>query len=94
MPSIADQGGAVLPDLAFVPEAILAIVAVEFLALVVWRKSRGAGPAPADLAANLAAGACLLVAVRSALLGQGTMVLVFLAASGVAHVADLARRWR
>jgi hypothetical protein len=79
---------------AFLPEAILALVVVEFIALVIWRARRGKGPSPLDIAANLAAGACLLLAVRAALLGQETMLLVFLAASGLAHVADLARRWR
>lgn len=79
---------------AFLPEAILALVVVEFIALVVWRARRGKGPSALDIAANLAAGACLLLAVRAALLGEEAMLLVFLAASGLAHVADLARRWR
>lgn len=79
---------------SFLPEAILALVAVEFFALILWRMKRGKGPSPLDIAANLAAGACLLLAVRAALLGQETMLLAFLAASGLAHVADLVRRWR
>jgi len=83
-----------VPQLAILPDAILALVVIEFIALVAWRMRRGRGPTPLDIAANLAAGACLLLAIRAALLGQESMLLAFLAASGVAHVADLARRWR
>jgi hypothetical protein len=83
-----------MPHLAVLPEAILALVILEFVGLVALRMKRGKGPSPLDIAANLAAGACLLLGIRAALLGQEAMLLVFLAASGLAHLADLARRWR
>ncbi|MEY3552209.1 MAG: hypothetical protein RL735_557 [Pseudomonadota bacterium] len=83
-----------MSEFAFLPEAILALVALECAALIYWRLKRGRGPAPLDIVANLAAGACLLLAVRAALLGDAAMLLVFLAASGLAHVFDLMRRWK
>jgi hypothetical protein len=44
---------------------------------------------------NLLAGACLLMALRSALSGSGwAWIAAWLFAALVAHLADLARRWR
>jgi hypothetical protein len=44
---------------------------------------------------NLASGACLMLALRAALMQSGWQaVAMFLAAAGVAHVCDLYRRWR
>lgn len=83
-----------MAHLTFLPDAILALVVLECVALIAWRLRRGKGPSPLDIAANLAAGACLLLAVRAALMGDEIVLLVALAASGLAHVADLSRRWR
>jgi hypothetical protein len=76
-------------------DLILALVAVEWLVLAaVWRRT-GRGIAPLALLANLAAGATLLMAARSALVGADwTVTAAWLAAAGLAHLADLAKRWR
>lgn len=53
------------------------------------------GPAPADACANLAAGACLLLAVRAALVDAAwPWVALGLAAALAAHIWDMKRRWR
>jgi hypothetical protein len=81
------SGGAV--DLA------LAALAVEGLLLWAWRRRTGAGLALPELAANLLAGACLLLALRAALTGAGwRVVAAWLAAAFVANLADLGQRLR
>lgn len=48
-----------------------------------------------DVAASLAAGACLLLALRAALVGAAFVwILLFFALALVAHLADLAARRR
>jgi hypothetical protein len=75
-------------------DLILALVAVQFVALWLYRRATGKGPAPADLAPNLLAGAALLLALRAALIQAGWFwVALFLAAGLAAHLVDLARRW-
>lgn len=78
-----------------VVDLILALIAAEAAALAVYRQRTRRGPALPDLAANLMAGACLLLALRAALAGAGWEVsAAWLGAALLAHVADLARRWR
>jgi len=76
-------------------DLILALVVLELVVLaVVWTRSRR-GVSPLALAANLASGACLLLALRAALTQASWQVAAaFLAAAFVAHLADLAQRWR
>lgn len=75
-------------------DVALAVMAFEMVAvLLVVRGRRGLGPV--DLFANLAAGAMLLLAVRSALGGAPWfLTATFLAASFPAHVFDLWRRYQ
>lgn len=76
-------------------DAILAFMVVEAVLLIAWRARTGRGIAAADLLANLAAGATLLLALRAALAGAAwSWVAAALMAALVAHVADLSRRWR
>lgn len=74
-------------------DVILALVAIEAVALVALRRVHGA-PLP-GLVANLLAGTFLLIALRCALAGLGWpwIALSLLAALG-AHAADLAARFR
>jgi hypothetical protein len=76
-------------------DAVLVAVAAQALALVLWARRTGRGVPPASLLATLTAGACLLVALRTALVGAwwGWTGLALLAAL-VAHVIDLRLRWR
>ena len=82
------------PDTAWLVNAVIGFTVLEGLALVLWRRATGRGPAAADLLANLAAGLCLLLALRSVLAGGGWInTALWLAAAGLAHATDLWRRW-
>jgi hypothetical protein len=76
-------------------DLVLLLVAVEFAALALWHAWRRQGIAVRDLLPNLLAGASLLLAARSAFAGAPwPWTLGWLALALVAHVTDLARRWR
>jgi hypothetical protein len=76
-----------------VVDLILVLMAAEGALLMVLRARTGRGLAPADLALNLLAGACLLLALRAALVGAGWgWVALGLAAALPAHLIDLRRR--
>jgi hypothetical protein len=83
---------AFLPHLA---DVVIAWLLVEG-ALVVWHHRRtGRGVAPRDFAAAWCAGLFLALALRGALAGTSLPVLaLLLLAAGLAHAADLRRRWR
>jgi len=82
-----------LPDARFL-DVIVALVALEAIALVGARILVGYGPSIAGTLANCSAGACLLLALRAAMIGAASPAVVsLLAASLVAHLADLAARW-
>lgn len=83
-----------MPDAHFFIDLVLALVSIEFVGLALWRQMTGRGPSLLALAPNLAAGACLLMVARSALNDQAEMMLVWLAAAGVAHTLDLVQRLR
>ena len=71
----------------------IAVALVETLVLVLRHRRTGRGIAPADLLPNIAAGLCLMLALRAALLQADWFWIVTpLAASGIAHVLDLRRR--
>jgi len=75
-------------------DLILALVVLEWLLLCGYHRITGRGPRPADLLANLLAGALLLLSVRLALaqVWWGYLACVLLLAL-VAHLWDLLRRW-
>ena len=83
-----------MPDLAIFAEAIAGLVIVEFIALSWWRSKKGRVPRPFDIALHLSAGLCLLLAMSAGLRGQPEIMLLMLAASGLAHLADLIRFWK
>ncbi len=76
------------------PAIIAALVAVEAIILwFIWR-TRGVGIAPRALIGSLTSGACLMLAVRAALIdAPWQQVATWLLLSLVAHLADLALRW-
>lgn len=74
-------------------DAILLLVLVEAVVLV--PLGRRAGLSAAGILANLAAGAFLLLALRSVLAAADwTVTAMALAAAGLAHLADVALRLR
>lgn len=71
----------------------LLAIALEVVALLVYRAKTGRGLAPIDVFAQLMAGACLLLAVRFAVTGADyRLTLLALGLSFPAHVFDLVRR--
>lgn len=77
------------------PGFIAGLVAIEALLLVYLWRVRGVGVAPRELIGNLVSGACLMLAVRAALLdAPWRQLAVWLLLSLLAHLADLALRWR
>ena len=81
------------PDPLWMVDFILALVLVEVVGFALFWALKKRGLSPFTLAANLAAGACLLLAVRAALTGQDGLLTIALAGAGVAHVLDLAQRF-
>lgn len=76
-------------------EFIIALTVLEAVALLAYHRLTGKGLSPGHYALNLASGLCLMLAVRSVLLGQdwrGTVLC--LSAAGLAHGTDLWRRWQ
>lgn len=75
-------------------DLIVALVALEALAVLVWRALSGRGPAPLALVSNLLAGAFLLLALRGALASDfGSWIAGCLSAALIAHLVDLRLRW-
>jgi hypothetical protein len=76
-------------------DAVLAVTVLEALALLLLHALRGRGPAPAEWALNLLSGLCLMLALRAALAQAASQAQpACLAAAGLAHGLDIARRWR
>ena len=75
-------------------DAILVLVVLEGIALIVVRQLSGRGPAPAQVAAFLASGACLLLALKAALAQAGWVAIsAALLCALIAHAVDLWLRW-
>jgi hypothetical protein len=76
-------------------DLVLALMAMEAIALYAFARCTGRGLAGPDLLVNLAAGVSLMLAVRAALTGAGPgWIAACLLASLLAHCVDLSRRWR
>jgi hypothetical protein len=73
---------------------ILALVALEGVAVLGWRAFSGRGPQPLTFVSNLVAAAFLLVALRGAVSGaSGAWIAACIFAACLAHFVDLAARW-
>ena len=76
-------------------DAVIAFTLVEGLALGLHHRRTGRGLAVGEFAANLAAGLCLMLALRGAVAGaEWRWIALCLLGAGVAHGTDLWRRWR
>ncbi len=75
-------------------DAILVGLFVEAMLLFGLRRFLGLGPGLGDIAANLAAGVFLLLALRAALTNaNGEWIAIWLAAALIAHLGDITLRW-
>ena len=75
-------------------DLILGLMALETLTLVAYRSVLGRGIDTAPLLVNMAAGGCLLLAVRAALTGAGwVFVASALVAALAMHMLDIRSRW-
>lgn len=75
-------------------DVVIALTALEAVALALYHRVTGRGVAPADFLLTLASGVALLLALRSTVAdGFGSVAAAWLLAGGAAHVADLRRRW-
>jgi hypothetical protein len=80
---------------AAIVDVALAVIVLEFIALLVMARRDARGLRVVDLVGQLLAGAMLLLAVRSALTrADERWTILFLSASFPAHVFDLVRRRR
>jgi len=80
-------------DTGRIIDLILAVFAIEAIIATVWL--RRAGRPTLGLLANVAAGACLLLGVRAALIGSDwPFVALWIGLSLPFHLVDLASRWR
>jgi hypothetical protein len=78
-----------------VVDLALALIALEAIFVAAYRRRTRRGVPVTDLLASLAAGACLLLALRFALTGKSWVwVSVALTSSLVGHGVDLWQRWR
>ncbi len=74
-------------------DAILVLMLVEGVLLYAIYRRTGRGLAPLTIVTTLAAGACLLLALRAALTGaEWYWISAWLLGGLIAHMADIARR--
>lgn len=78
-----------------IADVIIGLMVAEWLMLAALHWWYDVGPDPRRLVANFLAGLCLVLALRAALTGASwSWLAVWLGAALLAHVADLAQRWR
>ncbi len=76
-------------------DLVIAMTLLEAAGLAVYHHRTGKGLAPGEFLPTLAAGLALMLAVRAGVSGAGWVwVAAGLSAAGLAHLADVRRRWR
>jgi hypothetical protein len=76
-------------------DLILVFTLLEGGALALWRRRSGRGLSDAAVVRTLVPGICLLLALRAALAGAAwPFVPMALALALIAHLVDVAGRWR
>ena len=76
-------------------DLIIGLMVVEGLVLAIHHRRTGRGIGAVELAVSLLAGAFLLLSLRAALTGAAwPTIAMWLTGALVAHLADVARRWR
>jgi len=76
-------------------DLVIAIMVIEAVALALYHRRTGRGLAPMEFLPSLAAGLALMLAVRAGASGASlAWVALALSLAGLAHLADVRRRWR
>jgi multisubunit Na+/H+ antiporter MnhB subunit len=74
-------------------DAIITITLLEVMALLLHRRKTKRGLKPREYLLNVVSGLCLMLALRCTLTGAAWYYIsAWLAAAGLAHVADIALR--
>ena len=80
---------------AQIVDAVIAFTLIEVAALALHHRMTGAGVALRDIGLNVASGLCLMLALRCGVRDAGApWIALWLLAAGLAHAADLSRRWQ
>jgi hypothetical protein len=75
-------------------DLVIVVTFAEGLALALYRRVTGRGLGALDFVPNLAAGLCLMGALRCVVHASGwAWAALFLALAGLAHLIDLRARW-
>jgi len=81
--------------IASLVDLVIVFTLIECAALLLVHRSTGRGVAPRDFLLNMVSGLCLMLALRGLVHEQGlAWIAACLLGAGVAHGADLWRRWR
>ena len=82
-------------SIATLIDAVIVVTLVECAALTLWHRVSGTGVAPREFALNVLSGLCLMFALRCLARDAGSAwIALFLLAAGIAHGADIVRRWQ
>jgi len=80
---------------ATVIDLVIGLTLFEGLALALYHRRTGKGVPVGDFAVNLVSGLCLMLALRAAVADAAwPWIGLWLGGAGLAHAADLARRWQ
>ena len=75
-------------------DAVIALTLLESVALIAYHRITGRGLAPKDFVSNMLSGLFLMFGLRCALANTGwPWITLFLVLAGLAHAADITRRW-
>ena len=76
-------------------DLVIVMTLLEGGVLALYHRQTGKGLAPGEFVPTLAAGLALMLAVRAGVSGASwAWVAAGLSAAGLAHLADVRRRWR
>ena len=75
-------------------DTVIGLTLLEWLAVYIVFRTTGQGVAPHQYTLNLLSGLCLMLALRTVLAsGPGWAMVGCLSCAGLAHGADMWRRW-
>ena len=81
--------------IAVLIDLVIAFTVIEGAALLLYHRATGRGVVPREFLLNMLSGLCLMLALRALLRDAGAAwVAACLLGAGLAHGADLWRRWR